>query len=380
MRKNAIIVGAGSYVIGDSLGDGVILPSLLYLQKTSVIERIFIAVRTARGNVFTEKLNKYQKLLNTSYTPEIFIYRDLSDLRDIDFKNSIAFISVPDKFHFDICSFFLKNRVPVWIVKPLTGDYQRSKSLCTLAETNKTELWVDYHKRFDPSNLKIKEAIDQAKYGNLLMYSVQYSQPASLPLNDLRSWSKEVDVLQYIGCHYIDQVFFYFPKASVKKVSCQGIEGELHKKGGPRYDIIHCIVDFEITDSNFFRLDLNVSWGDPKYSPAKSHQRVELQFERGRIIADQKNRGFEIWSNEHFEQVNPNFFQLFNNHIDENLVPKGYGFDSINGFLKFISSKGNILSHNSKLLPWGHIAVNTDFVLKLAKESLSNEGLWVKNL
>ena len=56
MIKDAIIVGSGSYVIGDSFGRGVVLPSLLYLQKTGKIRNIILAVRSERSPKFYNEL------------------------------------------------------------------------------------------------------------------------------------------------------------------------------------------------------------------------------------------------------------------------------------------------------------------------------------
>jgi len=380
MIKNVIIVGAGSYVLGDSFGNGVILPSLMYLQKIGKIENIYIAVRSIRSKKFYSEIESYKKLLNTDYNPEVLVFKTLDEVEKIDLNKSLAFIAIPDNFHFEVASFFVTKKVPIWIVKPLTGNFYRSQELCDLALRNNTKIWVDYHKRFDPSNLKIKEAIDSGAYGNLNFYSVQYSQPSILPLNDLKLWANDINVLQYIGCHYIDQIIFLYPDISIKRISCNGIEGTLIKNGGPKFDTIHCIIDFFTKDKKQIKFDLNVSWSDPKFAPSKSHQRVDLQFENGRIIADQKNRGMEIWSDSHYNQVNPNFFQFFKNPFTEDYSPSGYGFESIDNFIKILSNPTSKTIENSKLFPWGFNCIKTDFALSLAQKSLNENGDWVYKL
>jgi predicted dehydrogenase len=380
MRKNVIIMGSGSYVLGDSFGKGVILPALLYLQKLGKIENIYFAVRSNRNKKFYDEIEMYKKLLNTNYDPEVIVYNTVEEIEKIDLDHTLAFIAIPDNFHFEAASFFIKRKVPIWIVKPLTGDFESSKELCDLAFANKTKIWVDYHKRFDPSNLKIKEAIDSGTYGDLSFYSVQYSQPSILPLFDLKLWANDINVLQYIGCHYIDQIFFLFPEASIKRLSCTGIEGGLIKKGGPKFDTIHCIIDFVSPEEKLIKLDLNVSWSDPKCSPGKSHQRVDLQFENGRIIADQKNRGMEIWGDNRYDQVNPNFFQFFKNPFIEDYSPRGYGFESIENFIDILSNPMSNIIENSKLFPWAFNCIKTDFALSLAQKSLNENGNWVNNL
>lgn len=262
----------------------------------------------------------------------------------------------------------------------MTGNFELSKKLCDLSTIHNTKIWVDYHKRFDPSNLKIKEAVDMNIYGDLSIYSVQYSQPAILPLNDLKLWANDINVLQYIGCHYIDQMFFLYSDLLIERISCHGIQGNLSKKGGPKFDTIHCIIDFKTKDNKKIKFDLNVSWNDPASAPGKSHQRVDLQFENGRIIADQKNRGFEIWSENRYDQVNPNFFQFFRNPFSENFEPNGYGFESIEKFINILSNPTTEKIEKSKFFPWAFNCIQTDHVLSLAQKSIENDGEWIYNL
>ena len=377
MKKNAIIVGSGSYVLGDTFGRGVLLPSLLYLQKSGKIENIYFAVRSKRTEKFYIEIEEYKKLLNSDYNPEVVIYNKIEEIKFIDLDNSLAFIAIPDNVHYEISSFFIQHSVPIWIVKPLTGNFDESKKLCDLSFKFGSKIWVDYHKRFDPSNLKIKESVDSGEFGDLSVYSVQYSQPAILPLNDLKLWANDINVLQYIGCHYIDQIYFLYPDIQIERISCVGIEGSLIKKGGPKFDIIHCIIDFTTSSKKKIKFDLNVSWSDPKFAPGKSHQRVDLQFENGRIIADQKNRGMEIWSDSRFDQVNPNFFQIFKNPFTEEYSPYGYGFESIERFIEIISNPQSIFVENSKIFPWAFNCIKTDYVLSLALKSLNENGSWI---
>ena len=379
MRDIAIVIGAGSYVVGDQLGDGVVLPSLLNLYKTGSIKKIIVAARSSRSKDFFNRVMKYTEILNLSYTPDIFIFKELTEIKQLELNRALAFIAVPDYEHYKIAKFFIENHVPTWIVKPLTGDAVLSSKLCELAKYNNTKIWVDYHKRFDPSNLKIKQLVDSGSLGNLLMYSVQYSQPALLPLVDLRAWSKKLNVLQYIGCHYIDQIFFLFPSIKVKRISCTGLAGMLIKKDGPAFDIIHCIIDFITYDSKILKVDLNISWNDPKHAPAKSHQRVDLQFENGRIIADQKNRGMEIWTDERYDQVNPNFFQFLWNNFTNESSPVGYGYDSIKYFVDIFSINQEEDINTNNDAPWAENSLKTDEVLLLAEKSLEQDGNWIFN-
>jgi len=368
----ALVIGSGSYVIGDSLGMGVIMPSLMELSKQNLIDEIILVVRTPRSTEFWERVRKIGESLSSKITVnEVIINTPLDLVRLIDTK-TISFIAVPDQFHKTYLEILVDNQVPTWIVKPLTGGGDDSRKLALRSKSFGVPLWVDYHKRFDISNLLLKKSIENNAYQNILNYSVQYSQPNILPLGDLKKWAKSVDVFQYIGCHYVDQIFFLFPNCEPIRISATGIKGFLSKNDGPEYDIINVILDLK-NDDNFFRANFNVSWNDPNGSQSKSHQRLDIQFEDGRVIADQKIRGYQVWNSSKTEEINPYFFQIIND--SEYNAPAGYGFDSIRNFITAISDKTR---HDNKSLPWAWEVYRTDIVLDYAKASLRANGDWIK--
>jgi predicted dehydrogenase len=317
---NAIIIGSGSYVLEDSFGSGVILPSLLAIKEITSIQ---IGVRTPKKKEFWDKVKQLQEALGTNKNIKEFNVKELSKLYK---ENTIAFIVTPDETHYEYAKYFIEQKIPTYIVKPLTGNGKQSKELVKLAKKNNVKLWVDYHKRFDMSNKKIKQYIDTNKFGKMSIYSVQYSQPSSMPLENINSWAKNVDVFQYIGCHYVDQIFYLYPNCEPIRISSTGFSGNLINKSDIEYDTIHTIIDFKV-DDRVIRGDFNISWNDPTGSSSKSHQRLDIQFEKGRIIADQKERGLQVWDDIKTNEINPYFFQIIGNEVS------GYGFESIKSFI-----------------------------------------------
>jgi predicted dehydrogenase len=370
----ALVIGSGSYVIGDSLGLGVVMPSLMELSKQNLVDEIILIVRTPRSTEFWERVRKIGNSLSSKIAvKEVIINRPRDIVHLIDTK-TISFIAVPDHFHKTYLEIFVDNQVPTWIVKPLTGSGNDSKELAIKSKKLEVPLWVDYHKRFDMSNLLLKKAIENNNYQNILNYSVQYSQPKILPLGDLKKWAKSVDVFQYIGCHYVDQIFFLFPNCKPIRISATGLKGYLSKNDGPEYDIINVILDLK-NGHNFFRANFNVSWNDPNGSQSKSHQRLDIQFEDGRVIADQKNRGYQVWNSVKTEEINPYFFQIVKDSHSKYNTPVGYGFDSIRNFVNEITYK---TGHDNSSLPWAWEAYRTDIVLDYANASLKASGDWIK--
>ena len=87
----------------------------------------------------------------------------------------------------------------------------------------------------------------------------------------------------------------------------------------------------------------------------------------------------EIWSDNRFEQVNPDFFQIYLNPFTEENSPYGYGFESINKFISIETNINNTKINDSKIFPWAINCLNTDFILSKAEESLKDNAAWITN-
>jgi predicted dehydrogenase len=374
VRRTAIVVGAGSYVVGDSFGPGVVLPTLLDLERAGRLDRILLVTRSPRPAGFWERVDAHRRDLESEAVVEEVVLDGDAGLGDLPFHEAAAFVSVPDPCHAEYARLFLERGTPTWLVKPMTGRGDESRELERSARERGVPLWVDYHKRFDASNLWLRRLIDSGELGRPLMMSVQYSQPRRLPLEDLAAWSGAVDVFQYIGCHYVDLGLFLFQGARPTRVSATGMPGRLAASGGPAHDLVHAALDLGFPDGRSLRMDFQVGWNDPDGTPAKSHQRVELTFEAGRVIADQKERGLERWSDDGFAQENPWFFQVLPDHsLGRNRV-SGYGPESLRRFLAALDDERALASPD---LPWAASALRTDEVLDAVRTSLERGGEWV---
>ena len=371
MKKYILIIGNGSYVLNDNYGKGVVLRSILQWNRINTNNKYTIVLFYRDKNKKTELEEKLRNIENT----EEIIIKPLEELDSLITSEEIfaSFISVPDVSHYEYIEKFLFNEIPTWIVKPLTDNLEQAINVTKFK--NKDLLWVDYHKRFDTSNMLIKKFIKDNSYGKLLHYAVQYSQPYDLPMGTF-AWTKDTNVFSYIGCHYVDQLEFLFAK-KIKSfsISSLGTKGKVFNEfGNDCYDSIIANMTLNLNDEHCIICTFQVGWNDPKGTPSKSHQRVELTFENGRVIMDQKERGIEIWDENKLHHVNPYFFtQYYDSFYDENIY-SGYGYDSIRYFLEFCKNK-QIKRNNS--LPFLGNILFSEYVLDASKKSLQNNGKWI---
>lgn len=372
MKKYILVIGNGSYVLNDNYGDGVVLRSIIQWNRINTSDSYTIILFYRDKN----KKSKLEEKLKNIEGAEKIIIKSLEKLDQVIASKEIfaSFISVPDSSHYQYIEKFLFHEISTWIVKPLTDNLEQAINITKFK--NKDLLWVDYHKRFDISNMLIKKFVKDNNYGKLLHYAVQYTQPYDLPMGTF-TWTKDTNVFSYIGCHYVDQLEFLFEK-NIKKfaISSLGTKGKVFNKfGNACYDSIIVNMILSLKDEHDIICTFQVGWNDPKGTPSKSHQRVELTFENGRIIMDQKERGVEIWDENKLHHINPYFFtQRYDSFYDEKIY-SGYGYDSIKYFLEF--SKNKQMKRNNSL-PFLENILFSEYVLDASKKSLQNNGKWIE--
>lgn len=371
MKKNyIIIIGTGSFVLDDDFGDGVILRSVIQWIDLYSNQQIVLFYRTKN------KLNDLEKKVNKFNFEKIQLMH-LDNLENFITSESIfaSFICIPDKNHFLYTQKMLNVSIPTWIVKPVTDNLKEAWQLLELSNNKDIPLWVDYHKRFDKSNTLLKKHIKDNSYGHMLHYSVQYTQPISLPLETF-SWTEDTNVFSYIGCHYVDQLeFLYDKRIKSFKISSVGTKGIVFNKiGNSCYDSIITTLIIKLDNNKEVICSFQVGWNDPMGTPSKSHQRVEATFEKGRLIMNQKERGMELWDENKLHQLNPYFFSSsYDSFLDKEQY-SGYGYDSIKHFLDSIKEKKkNRFNH----LPYIQNILFSEKVLEASKESLRYNGKWI---
>lgn len=112
----------------------------------------------------------------------------------IDFVN----IAASTQAHYDLAALFLKQKIAVFVEKPIAATVEQAKKLCALAEENKTKLTVGHIERFNPAFQFLKERKEGASY---------------LEINRLapfRPRGSDVSVLHDLMIHDIDLIYWLF--------------------------------------------------------------------------------------------------------------------------------------------------------------------------
>ena len=341
---NILVIGTGMYVCGRGTdGQGTILPAIYEWARCGRLGDIFIAGTNVEGiNEVKRKVEKLNSLFGFDIAPKYF---PESDTCDPDaYKAAIhgipgpacAIVVVPDNLHRKIAGDTVDNNIHSLVVKPLAPTVQEVIELIDLQERREVYCAVEFHKRLDRSNLKLRDTVVSGKIGDPLYFVVEYSQRKSIPEEKFKSWIENTNIFQYLGIHYVDIIYFV-TGAIPRRVMAVGQKNYLASRGIDNYDSMQVIVEWEVPSGELFSSVFITNWIDPESSSAMSNQRIKVIGTKGRYEADHKNRGICVTSDkEGVEEPNPDFCSMYGSRKGD-ISFQGYGIDSITGFLKDVT-------------------------------------------
>jgi predicted dehydrogenase len=182
MKLRIGIVGVGS------LGS----VHLKILRRLKDIKKIYLV------DIDKEKLSLYKE---ESY----------SDFRDIKGKVDLAIIATPTPTHFQIAKFFLENRIPILVEKPLTDKLNDARKLINLSRRWQTLLFVGHVERYNNAYLSAKNLIKRPKF-------IECHRLSPYPWRSL-----DVSVVLDLMIHDLD-IILDIVKDKIKKIEAVGVK------------------------------------------------------------------------------------------------------------------------------------------------------------
>lgn len=387
MSLDIIVIGAGLYVCGKGTsGYGTILPAIFEwkrkCEEIGNVHCVSTTVESAQELLIkaNDLINKTGIKINVKSSPKFgpkdpFAYQKV--LEDVK-KPACAIIAVPDHLHYQVGKDCIEAGLHVLLVKPLTPTFVEGRDLVNLAYERGVYGAVEFHKRWDRSNLILRDKIQSGEFGTPLNFWVEYSQRKSIPLSFFKDWASKTSVLQYLGVHYIDLIRF-FTAALPKRVMAIGQKSEIIQHNIDAYDAIQCIIEWEMPNGTKFTVTILTSWVDPESSTSASDQKIKFVGSKGRYEADQKERGIRINSDDHgVQHINPDFCRPYGTQ-NGSIHWYGYGIESITTFLDDLIALENNQKSLSELQterPSFQESLISTMVVEAAHISLNNESNW----
>lgn len=386
-KLNVVVIGSGMYVCGrGTRGYGTIIPALCEWQKkTAALGEIYLAGNSVKG--IREAKSKIRRIQEDMGVRSIINYypQDRDDPHCFEealsaiSRPACAIVAVPDNLHKKVAQAAMKVGLHTLVVKPLVPTVKEAFELTRLQKKSDLYCAVEFHKRYDYANMKMKEVIERGAIGDILYFIAEFSQRKSIPTKIFRKWVETTNIFQYLGIHYVDIIYF-LTKARPLRAMATGQKRWLRARGIDTYDSIEAVIEWQANSGNKFVSHILTNWIDPEKTSAMSDQRLKVIGAKGRIESDQKYRGLRIVTDEGgLEEPNPYFCAGYGSK--GNVSYKGYGIESIHQFLDdVVRVEGGAveLSELERERPTFAQSIVPTLVLEAVNGSLKQKGRWIE--
>lgn len=371
---NILIVGTGMYVCGRGTDSyGTIMPAVCEWKKVGIPGEVYISGTGPESiKLAKRKIDKLKKKMNVDFS-----IKYLLGIREVP-KPACAIIAVPDRLHERIASNTIKKGLHTLVVKPLAPTLKEVQKLIEMQKKHNLYCAVEFHKRFDLANIKLRDVISKGAIGDPLYFVVEYSQRKNIPERVFRKWVKTTNVFQYLGVHYVDIIYFV-TKAIPTRAMAIGQKGWLASQKIDIHDSIQATIEWSMPSGKKFTSHIMTNWIDPENTSAMSDQRIKVVGTEGRFESDQKKRGITIVTDKSgMEEPNPYFCSAFGSV--GSISYSGYGIESICKFLddatQIENGKLKVRNLEDKRPTFRNSLVPTA-VLEAVNKSLRKNGAWI---
>ena len=343
MRTLDVVIIGGGMITYDLL-----LPSVYHLQRTGFINSIKVC---ALDSVPLKALKNSKEISEAFPSQDFEPFPPVSEPEERKFPDlykevlagmkprQIVIVAMPDQLHYPVVMEALKNNQHILCVKPLVLKYEQALEIEKAAYEKGLFIGVEYHKRFDRRSLMAKRGCELNQFGEFVMGEAKLIEPYYYRSSNFQNWftCDKTDPFVYIGCHYVDLVYFITGLKPVE-VSVSGVKGKF-PNGNEGYMWANGRVRFE----NNALLSVIDGLGYPDQAAGSNDQSLQMFFEgegkTGMIKHNDQFRGVEHsylegigCGGSHFNYVSPDFYKLVP-WEGVGYKPIGYGFESVSASL-----------------------------------------------
>lgn len=338
---------------GGMITNDLILPSIYHLQREKVVGKISVC---SLNNTPLKTLKDNAEFKEAFPGQDFTAYPSLSEAGNKNFPelyrqviagmkpHQAVIVAMPDQLHYEVIMEALANNQHVLCVKPLVQNYSHAEEVEKKAYKRGLFVGIEYHKRFDKRSLIAKKDYAAGHFGEFVMGEAKMIEPYFYRFSNFQNWFTvdKTDPFVYVGCHYVDLVYFITGLKPVE-VSVCGVKGKF-PNGNEGYMWANGRVRFE----NGALLTVTDGLGYPDDGAGSNEQSLTMFCEGGGKSAMIKhNDQFRGVTHSYLEGrgcagsffnfVNPDFYRLVP-WEGMGLKPVGYGYDSIAAIIKTIHS------------------------------------------
>lgn len=177
---------------------------------------------------------------------ETYGFEVAGSLDDIAGDESIEAVSIatPDFAHTETALALLEAGKHLLIEKPIATSTDEARQIIAAAKEADRTVMVDFHNRWNPAFLAIKERVEAGEVGEPVMAYARLSNPLSIPFGML-SWSAKSGPQWFLMPHTVDIVRWLAGCPKALRVTAHGSKGVLRERGADTWDAIQALVQFE---------------------------------------------------------------------------------------------------------------------------------------
>jgi predicted dehydrogenase len=307
------VVGAGTY--GESL--------IQAFHSVHLAGDIDFASVADLSPAALEKMNKLYGL--KGYTD----YKEMLDRENLD---ALAVVT-PDYLHKEITLEAARRKIHVLVQKPLATDVQEGRDMIKAAEENNIMLYVDFHKRFDPAHIQLKQAIQTGKLGEIQYGYICMEDKILVPTVWFKTWAQHSSPAWFLGIHFYDLLYWILGKAPVR-VYATGIKKKLVSMNIDTYDSLQAKFEYD----NGASISVDCSWILPNSFSSIVNQQIRLVGSEGMQEVDSQDRGIvAAYESEAAGLVINPYGKIIDSKPLVGNIPTGYTIESMLYFLKLVS-------------------------------------------
>jgi predicted dehydrogenase len=260
-------------VIGGGIYGTAMLTAYHAAQKTGLVE--LVALADINEDVLKQKEQAFGL---KGYTD----YKEMMDKEELD---AVAVVT-PDYLHREIALAVADKGLHMLVQKPLDTSSKGGQEMVDAAKKNNVMLYVDFHKRFDPSHITLKNNIKSGKLGKV-QYGYAWSENRILvPTVSFKKWAHHSSPAWFLGIHMYD-IIYWTLESLPRKVYATGIKSKLVGMGIDTYDSIQAKIEFE----NGAQFAVDSSWILPNNFPSGVNQGIRVVGSDGITEVDLQDRG-----------------------------------------------------------------------------------------
>jgi len=295
------------------------LRTFAQLRREGLVERLCLA--EVKEDLLAERCRQFDV---QGYSD----HREMLEKADLD---AVAVVT-PDFLHRRIALDCIAAGRHVLVEKPLDTTVEGCAAIADAADAAGVMVMVDFHKRYDPFHIELRESIRRGDLGRPEYGYAWMEDRIEVPRDWFAKWAAQSSSGWFLGVHMVDLFRWCIGGLNGRRVWATGQKHKLPSIGIDAWDAVEAMVEFE----QGVTLHLQTAWILPDSFEAVVNQGIRIVGSEGLSEVDSQDRGARMASSRGTAGTFNPAFCLEQTGPDGQPRYSGYGVDSIADFARHV--------------------------------------------